>query len=256
MRGNRRFSARRSRRRGSIPAYAGEPKGFASMGTMWMVYPRVCGGTVRRQGQAGVSLGLSPRMRGNQLLAGDLVFDVGSIPAYAGEPWRVWPAAGQGAVYPRVCGGTRSTHRLTPACPGLSPRMRGNRAGQGNGHPGHWSIPAYAGEPCAASIASAQIWVYPRVCGGTVPAGCAQPHQQGLSPRMRGNRLRGCRSIRSSRSIPAYAGEPRGQSVCGSGCPVYPRVCGGTHILERSIALAEGLSPRMRGNRTRKPCAR
>ena len=53
----------------------------------------------------------------------------------------------------------------------------------------------------------------------------------------------------SSRSIPAYAGEPRWQSPPWPPCWVYPRVCGGTVLDILQPRVERGLSPRMRGNR-------
>ena len=50
--------------------------------------------------------GLSPRMRGNPARLDAIVKAVGSIPAYAGEPWQARRDAWQYRVYPRVCGGT------------------------------------------------------------------------------------------------------------------------------------------------------
>ena len=51
-----------------------------------------------------------------------------------------------------------------------------------------------------------------------------------------------------SRSIPAYAGEPRGCSPLPANGQVYPRVCGGTAGMSDMGESARGLSPRMRGN--------
>ena len=49
-------------------------------------------------------------------------------------------------------------------------------------------------------------------------------------------------------SIPACAGEPS-VGVCGdTGTEVYPRVCGGTTYDYTKATLADGLSPRVRGN--------
>ena len=68
----------------------------------------------------------------------------------------------------------------------------------------------------------------------------------GLSPRMRGNHswmlaLRWC--FASHGSIPAHAGEPVDRSQDDW---VYPRACGGWGRLRGCVA--DGLSPRMRGN--------
>ena len=71
---------------------------------MW-VYPRVCGGADRRDTNALVSEGLSPRVRGSRALPQALTVRVGSIPACAGEPAVGRPSSTASTVYPRVCGG-------------------------------------------------------------------------------------------------------------------------------------------------------
>ena len=70
--------------------------------------------------------------------------------------------------------------------------------------------------------------VYPRVCGGTIPAHCSIRRGGGLSPRMRGNRIRRKPELRRYGSIPAYAGEPATPDLPPDALLVYPRVCGGT----------------------------
>ena len=50
------------------------------------VYPRVCGGTLQPEPRRRVRAGLSPRVRGNPLIAGIIILYLGSIPACAGEP--------------------------------------------------------------------------------------------------------------------------------------------------------------------------
>ena len=119
---------------------------------------------------------------------------IGSIPACAGEPTTAGSGMSHGwiRVYPRVCGGTCTTHRLA--------------------------------QPCLAGM------VYPRVCGGTDVLTSAEGMQWviGLSPRVRGNRLRACVPPWNG-SIPACAGEPARQP-------------------ESTAMQAVGLSPRVRGN--------
>ena len=113
-----------------------------------------------------------------------------------------------------------------------------------------WSIPARAGEPGAPCWSSKTLWVYPRACGGTGVMLISSTPQYGLSPRVRGNRCHWAHPPRGPRSIPARAGEPP-RSLCGiAKWAVYPRACGGT---EGSVLVQEegdGLSPRVRGNRT------
>ena len=72
--------------RGSIPACAGEPTPGLSGAMTLTVYPRVCGGTPHFRGAEGIIRGLSPRVRGNHLLAAAARLESRSIPACAGEP--------------------------------------------------------------------------------------------------------------------------------------------------------------------------
>ena len=147
MRGNLVATGMRWRRRGSIPAYAGEPEVGAGTRQREMVYPRVCGGTRWLAKARAMGVGLSPRMRGNQSAVSDPLRPQGSIPAYAGEPTQLSSVPAVAKVYPRVCGGTG--YQLPPpnAVGGLSPRMRGNPLQRTSRTHPFWSIPAYAGEP-------------------------------------------------------------------------------------------------------------
>ncbi len=88
------------------------------------------------------------------------------------------------------------------------------------------------------------------MCGGTcclVAVGRSPP---GLSPRVRGNRLRCFPNTHRRGSIPACAGEPAPASQYRDEKGVYPRVCGGTRPLLPATHNSPGLSPRVRGNRT------
>ena len=192
------------------------------------VYPRVCGGTHVQILVWAVLRGLSPRVRGNLGWAAMSREPSGSIPACAGEPARQCGKTPLLTVYPRVCGGTRFVHTEDEAEEGLSPRVRGNRAGRGTTVHRNRSIPACAGEPGRLNFHIAPDGVYPRVCGGTLPAPILGEVAQGLSPRVRGNLQMRRPRLRSQRSIPACAGEPGKRRACASASPVYPRVCGGT----------------------------
>ena len=127
--------------------------------------------------------------------------------------------------------------------------MRGNRSTPAPAAGRAGSIPACAGEPGFSPRLSSAARVYPRVCGGTnLDSSCNQPGQ-GLSPRVRGNRLASHPILRGRRSIPACAGEPPDDSKRGQSGGVYPRVCGGTPTPGRPEDTRWGLSPRVRGNR-------
>ena len=70
----------------------------------------------------------------------------------------------------------------------------------------------------------------------------------GLSPRGRGNRYTGKVTHRTTRSIPAWAGEPSRAEPTLHKTKVYPRVGGGTAFRASSFSHRSGLSPRGRGN--------
>ena len=176
---------------GSIPACAGEPRPPSRGSRPRRVYPRVCGGTENVVLFPARGTGLSPRVRGNLLDPLAHRRPRGSIPACAGEPRPCGGSPATRRVYPRVCGGTaQSRIALDPA----------------RGHVR--SIPACAGEPWAPSIPTHNPGVYPRVCGGTQARARLDAAEEGLSPRVRGNRDHGAGEDRAAGSIPACAGEP------------------------------------------------
>ena len=70
------------------------------------VYPRVCGGTRGVEIAEGNREGLSPRVRGNQIVGIAARRALRSIPACAGEPSCALTRYHPPWVYPRVCGGT------------------------------------------------------------------------------------------------------------------------------------------------------
>ena len=71
---------------GSIPACAGEPMVYEAACLQYRVYPRVCGGTILSPAIRQRRMGLSPRVRGNHIHPRLSLFNIGSIPACAGEP--------------------------------------------------------------------------------------------------------------------------------------------------------------------------
>ena len=186
-------------------------------------------------------------MRGNPGIE-ELRFAVpGSIPALAGEPSAAPPRGSGRWVYPRACGGTRSTARAQRPSWGLSPRLRGNRGDCGLQATRPGSIPALAGEPLMGGGLNDATAVYPRACGGTLRVSPRCWLNCGLSPRLRGNLsfLQFC--VRLPGSIPALAGEPARIFGRHRSPGVYPRACGGTDMSDYVSDHFEGLSPRLRG---------
>ena len=194
--------------RGPIPACAGEPRSAPRSGGWPWAYPRVCGGTLGHQTQLVQAYGLSPRVRGNRLQGRHPIRPPGPIPACAGEPPALRHAAGLGLSYPRVCGGTSQAGSRITCPPGLSPRVRGNRAAASSVGVGFGPIPACAGEPWPSCRTGPERRAYPRVCGGTHRVWARAMIPYGLSPRVRGNLGKVHRSCRRRGPIPACAGEP------------------------------------------------
>ena len=191
----------------SIPARAGEPPNRGGPDQHPGLYPRACGGTTLAYANLTRATGLSPRVRGNRLRQQDSV---------------VRP------VYPRACGGTLPRCRPRLRGVGLSPRVRGNLVrGIAQGPPER-SIPARAGEPHHQRLYLGRQQVYPRACGGTRSTSNDTRPEQGLSPRVRGNRVTSIGHAVPDGSIPARAGEPRLKSADRPIRRVYPRACGGT----------------------------
>ena len=248
VRGNRRHLRAFHRRLRSIPACAGEPHVARRVHHRHLVYPRVCGGTMRMRRRPRPLQGLSPRVRGNRRRRRNGLRCMGSIPACAGEPEFIRQGVRAIGVYPRVCGGTRISPSVFRPPIGLSPRVRGNRIGQPVRLGVNWSIPACAGEPTESSFRSGISPVYPRVCGGTTCVSRALSASLGLSPRVRGNRPRRLAAAARGGSIPACAGEPPLSDRHPRRPEVYPRVCGGTDHAPSPTARLLGLSPRVRGN--------
>ena len=189
-----------------------------------------------------------PLVRGNRDMAASAECLEGSIPAWAGEPLDIGCILCLQVVYPRVGGGTYQTTPEEDCATGLSPRGRGNPYASCPAGTGWRSIPAWAGEPPSFRQPAFRPPVYPRVGGGTRCRLSRHYSTHGLSPRGRGNPALPDSASASSRSIPAWAGEP----VLGPvGClfpSVYPRVGGGTAAPSSRRSPAAGLSPRGRGN--------
>ena len=236
------------RGRGSIPAWAGKPRGRSGSRPRGRVYPRVGGETGPLFERATWIAGLSPRGRGNHSPIDIGNQDSGSIPAWAGKPVSPSRKLRNHAVYPRVGGETRAIRALISDSPGLSPRGRGNQVQLRHLPSLAGSIPAWAGKPGSSPARWREKKVYPRVGGETSGMVAPTSRPKGLSPRGRGNRAQ--RRLRDPlrRSIPAWAGKPRAGRRRTSTDGVYPRVGGETRHGRTERQGREGLSPRGRGN--------
>ena len=96
--------------------------------------------------------------------------------------------------------------------------------------------------------------VYPRMYGETAPAHRGRARAPGLSPHVRGNRLQTVGGADQRWSIPACTGKPRPEGWQGNPVWVYPRMYGETCADGRLGHPPLGLSPHVRGNRSKHGC--
>ena len=133
---------------------------------------------------------------------------------------------------------------------GLSPCVRGHpRPHVGKcAVPG--SIPVCTGSPRRLRRSNTASTVYPRVYGVTVPGLSTSIDSIGLSPCVRGHRIRKGAPLCNRGSIPVCTGSPDPQSKTEIYTQVYPRVYGVTGYFTLDTQLVHGLSPCVRGHRS------
>ncbi len=173
----------------SIPARAGQPISAAQTPRSWRVYPRTRGATGMAYRHTDANHGLSPHARGNPITWSAPTVRPRSIPARAGQPYRVAASSGQRTVYPRTRGATATALRCPCPVEGLSPHARGNRRQIGLPTECGGSIPARAGQPMPLWLSVTVKPVYPRTRGATPLCRHSHHHHSGLSPHARGNPL-------------------------------------------------------------------
>ena len=174
------------RRRGSIPAWAGETRAGMVGHLLGKVYPRVGGGNRSLVRRSRYPRGLSPRGRGKPSFGILPRRSKRSIPAWAGETGKVTAKEWIKEVYPRVGGGNLCEPHPAALPIGLSPRGRGKLHSFAVTCPLLRSIPAWAGETESRGPAGMHIPVYPRVGGGNCSGKPFSRAFRGLSPRGRG----------------------------------------------------------------------
>ncbi len=248
LRGNHSKPAGGKSGKRSIPALTGKPAPALRGARRSEVYPRAYGETQKLIQDNISNTGLSPRLRGNQILGAVLPAPRGSIPALTGKPPASQPAHGLRRVYPRAYGETRDTSVPLLAVMGLSPRLRGNPH-TSRRHPDEvGSIPALTGKPHSGKLSVEEWQVYPRAYGETVPAFLRREVHGGLSPRLRGNQQQLLPQPFRLGSIPALTGKPVSTAMMSRQLGVYPRAYGETATYVSFPMGAMGLSPRLRGN--------
>ena len=236
---------------GPTPARAGQPGARHVHLPSRRAYPRACGATAAACAAAGEPGGLPPRVRGNH---GDHVpakLPLGPTPARAGQPGGALQHHAVPAAYPRACGATRQIRQTAFDGTGLPPRVRGNLDVLQHPRPDRGPTPARAGQPISASALSSVTPAYPRACGATRYQLRARLAEDGLPPRVRGNRAGRPRRAHGHRPTPARAGQPARHAHKRRDREAYPRACGATSPAVGRRSICTGLPPRVRGNRGR-----
>ncbi len=195
------------------------------------------------------SLGLSPCVRGYLLKRVEALIRAGSIPVCTGLPRLGRPKIPVLRVYPRVYGATGWKEKGLIDTEGLSPCVRGYRSALTLTTLSLRSIPVCTGLPFLSLPRCISRWVYPRVYGATDIFGGNRLPGEGLSPCVRGYRLRIAPRDPRPGSIPVCTGlpRPRPRRLCAK--RVYPRVYGATSPGSSSPCSTLGLSPCVRGYR-------
>ncbi len=178
------------RRRGPIPACAGEPGGSRRASRPWWADPRVRGRAPRCPSAGVYATDRSPRARGSPGPGRIVVRSAGPIPACAGEPTWALPAPMRTAADPRVRGGAPGDFLHAIRHTGRSPRARGSLLSQLRALASTGPIPACAGEPARHRRPAHPAQADPRVRGGAASVAVAEDTSAGRSPRARGSLAR------------------------------------------------------------------
>ena len=235
----------------SIPACTGNPHQHLAGSRPLVVYPRVYGESYGMDNQARMSQGLSPRVRGIHRAQRLLRHAAGSIPACTGNPGRRTTLRAPRGVYPRVYGESTTGRQEARQRPGLSPRVRGIHRHLPLSCSSSGSIPACTGNPTESISGGTNGEVYPRVYGESVKRDYEALSIAGLSPRVRGIHAIPRPGDGKSGSIPACTGNPAYWLARLQCQRVYPRVYGESWRRDTQDRRNVGLSPRVRGIRSR-----
>ena len=150
---------------GIIPACAGNTNRLAVRRPAWRDHPRVCGEHALLMILSTGSAGSSPRVRGTRTHETYSRWEVGIIPACAGNTKRTRPWPAEAGIIPACAGNTGSSLVRWVRSSGSSPRVRGTlpRPVHRADHEG--IIPACAGNTIWLRPSRRGSGNHPRVCG-------------------------------------------------------------------------------------------
>ncbi|RYP99497.1 hypothetical protein PG22506_1224 [Bifidobacterium pseudolongum subsp. globosum] len=234
---------------GSSPRMRGKPVRLFCVPVIGTDHPRACGANTTRINPASHSSGSSPRMRGKRRLCCVASDWRRIIPAHAGQTPLYSSMSSGTSDHPRACGANSPRPLRTARCVGSSPRMRGKRTKIFDYSGNRRIIPAHAGQTQSAHTSLSTCADHPRACGANKVRFAGSIETAGSSPRMRGKQAQAHELPRSSRIIPAHAGQTASRSHARTLATDHPRACGANEPWSREHTHQVGSSPRMRGKR-------
>ena len=208
--------------------------------------PRACArgdSAVRKQH----CLGSSPHVRGTSQNRSDSFTYLRFIPACAGNITQEILATLYCSVHPRMCGEHMCPALSSREINGSSPHVRGTSAYSPRDYQPTRFIPACAGNIVATNSHMARLTVHPRMCGEHPTMQICTLDISGSSPHVRGTYICNAHANRSTRFIPACAGNILYILDCHIPFTVHPRMCG-EHFIASSLTFSNsGSSPHVRG---------
>ena len=191
--------------------------------------------------------GSSPRVRGKHNEFATLVGSHRIIPASAGQTHEY--VLGQRAApdHPRECGANPGSVTKPFKVSGSSPRVRGKPRIDRHVAGVPRIIPASAGQTRCASSYSGYHADHPRECGANRFRPRIKWTPTGSSPRVRGKQSPARRPCRTTRIIPASAGQTFDNALSDPRHSDHPRECGANFATLVGSQLQNGSSPRVRG---------
>ncbi len=192
---------------GSIPMCTGETATKILQYVQLMVYPHVYGGNFTTGVKETIASGLSPCVRGKPSEGVSDCVAARSIPMCTGETEDGTHETDVPRVYPHVYGGNQNRTLWSILGAGLSPCVRGKLMAVGLHRLVVRSIPMCTGETNAEGSAVDLREVYPHVYGGNWTGQVWSRSVIGLSPCVRGKRVRSVAPATQGWSIPMCTGE-------------------------------------------------
>ena len=149
-------------------------------------HPRMCGEHLSFMAFLMVSAGSSPHVRGARHHLHKIATRHGIIPACAGSTFNASFGALQNRDHPRMCGEHAQGQWAAEVRVGLSPHVRGARAGRARPAGPSGIIPACAGSTLTPATSRCTSGDHPRMCGEHPASKDWNRKRVGSSPHVRG----------------------------------------------------------------------